>query len=194
MRWYVARQQRFGFPKEDASWSTVYAGGASEEVLGQVIRGRRDRLLVATKARFATGSGPNDAGLSRHHLIASCERSLQRLGIDHIDLYQVHQWDGQTPVEETLGALDRLVQDGKVRYIGCSNFSAWHLGKSLAAAACPSVSTRGSVSLFGAHSRAGCFPANIDAINKRPKAHVFRWAGMSRRSGIGSCYGGSSLP
>jgi aryl-alcohol dehydrogenase-like predicted oxidoreductase len=109
----------------------VYAGGASEEVLGQVIRGRRNRLLIATKARFSTGPGPNDGGLSRHHLIAACERSLQRLGIDHIDLYQVHQWDGQTPVEETLAALDRLVQDGKVRYIGCSNFSAWHLGKSL---------------------------------------------------------------
>ncbi len=110
----------------------VYAAGASEEVVGEAIRGRRDRLLVATKARFSTGSGPNDAGLSRHHLIEACEQSLRRLGLDHIDLYQVHQWDGQTPVEETLEALDRLVQDGKVRYIGCSNLSAWHLAKSLA--------------------------------------------------------------
>jgi aryl-alcohol dehydrogenase-like predicted oxidoreductase len=111
----------------------VYADGASEEVVGEVIRGRRDRLLVATKARFATDEGPNDAGLSRHHLIAACEQSLRRLGVDHIDLYQVHQWDGQTPVEETFAALDSLVQDGKVRYVGCSNFSAWHLAKSLAA-------------------------------------------------------------
>lgn len=109
----------------------VYAGGASEEVVGEIIRGRRERILVATKARFATGLGPNEAGLSRHHLIAACEASLRRLGIDHIDLYQVHQWDGQTPVEETLTALDSLVRDGKVRYIGCSNFSAWHLAKSL---------------------------------------------------------------
>jgi aryl-alcohol dehydrogenase-like predicted oxidoreductase len=109
----------------------VYADGASEEFVGEAIRGRRQRLLVATKARFATGAGPNDAGLSRHHLVAACEASLRRLGVDHIDLYQVHGWDGETPVEETLAALDGLVRAGKVRYVGCSNFSAWHLAKSL---------------------------------------------------------------
>jgi aryl-alcohol dehydrogenase-like predicted oxidoreductase len=113
----------------------VYADGASEEVVGEIIRGRRERLLVATKVRFATGAGPNDAGLSRHHVVEACERSLKRLGIEHIDLYQVHQWDGQTPVEETLDALDSLVRAGKVRYLGCSNFSAWHLAKSLAVSA-----------------------------------------------------------
>jgi aryl-alcohol dehydrogenase-like predicted oxidoreductase len=110
----------------------AYADGASEQIVGEAIRGRRERLLVATKVRFATGGGANDAGLSRQHVIAACDHSLTRLGIDHIDLYQVHQWDGQTPVEETLEALDSLVRSGKVRYIGCSNFSGWHLAKSLA--------------------------------------------------------------
>jgi len=112
----------------------VYAGGASEEFVGEAIRGRRDSLLIATKARFPTGDGPNEAGLSRHHLVRACEASLRRLGVDHIDLYQVHEWDGETPVEETLDALDSLVHSGKVRYIGCSNFSAWQLAKSLGVA------------------------------------------------------------
>ena len=94
-------------------------------------QGRRDRLLLATKARFPMGDGPNDAGLSRHHLIEACEASLRRLGTDHIDLYQVHEWDGQTPLEETLDALDTLVRQGKVRYVGCSNYSGWQLMKAL---------------------------------------------------------------
>ena len=101
----------------------AYSEGASEEVLGEALKGRRDRLLVATKARFPTGPGPNDQGLSRHHLIAACEDSLRRMQIDHIDLLQVHEWDGSVPLEETLEALDSLVRAGKVRYIGCSNFS-----------------------------------------------------------------------
>jgi aryl-alcohol dehydrogenase-like predicted oxidoreductase len=112
----------------------AYSSGLSEEILGSAIEGRRDRLLVATKARFRTGDGPNDEGLSRHHLIRACEASLRRLGIDHIDLYQTHEWDGLTPVEETVEALDTLVRQGKVRYVGCSNFSGWHLMKSLATA------------------------------------------------------------
>jgi aryl-alcohol dehydrogenase-like predicted oxidoreductase len=112
----------------------VYSSGVSEEIVGAAIEGRRDRLLVATKARFPVGDGPNDAGLSRQHLVRACEDSLRRLGIDHIDLYQMHEWDGQTPVEETVEALDTLVRQGKVRYVGCSNFSGWHLMKSLAAA------------------------------------------------------------
>lgn len=114
--------------------ANVYSGGVCEEVVGQAIKGRRDRLLVATKARMRMGDGPNDAGLSRHHLIAQCEASLRRLGIDHIDLYQTHEWDGQTPVEETMEALDSLVRSGKVRYLGCSNYAGWHLMKALAAA------------------------------------------------------------
>ena len=112
----------------------VYSDGLAEEILGEALAGRRDRILVSTKARFPTGSGPNDAGLSRHHLIASCEASLRRLRTDHIDLYYAHEWDGVTPVEETLEALDTLVRSGKVRYLGCSNFSGWQTAKSLGTA------------------------------------------------------------
>jgi aryl-alcohol dehydrogenase-like predicted oxidoreductase len=109
----------------------VYSGGLSEEIVGQALRGRRDEVLLATKARFPMGDGPNDAGLSRHHLVRACEASLRRLQTDHIDLYQVHEWDGLTPLEETLEALDDLVRAGKVRYVGCSNHSAWHVMKAL---------------------------------------------------------------
>ena len=109
----------------------VYSDGLSEEILGLALAGRRERLLIATKARFPMGTGPNDAGLSRHHLMRACDASLRRLSVDHIDLYQVHQWDGHTPLDETLEALDRLVRSGKVRYVGCSNYSAWHLMKAL---------------------------------------------------------------
>ena len=109
----------------------VYSDGLSEEILGQVLEGRRDDVLVATKARMPMGDGPNDAGLSRHHLIRACEASLRRLRTDRIDLYQVHEWDGQTPLEETLQALDDLVHAGKVRYVGCSNYAGWQLMKAL---------------------------------------------------------------
>jgi aryl-alcohol dehydrogenase-like predicted oxidoreductase len=110
----------------------IYSWGLAEEILGEALEGRRDRVLLATKARMPMGDGPNDAGLSRQHLIASCEASLRRLRTDHIDLYQVHEWDGQTPLEETLDTLDGLVRSGKVRYIGCSNYAAWQLMKALA--------------------------------------------------------------
>jgi aryl-alcohol dehydrogenase-like predicted oxidoreductase len=109
----------------------VYSDGLAEEIVGQALDGRRDRVLLATKARFAMGPGPNDAGLSRQHLIEACEASLRRLRTDHIDLYQVHEWDGQTPLEETLSALDHLVRSGKVRYVGCSNFAGWQVMKAL---------------------------------------------------------------
>lgn len=109
----------------------VYAGGNSETVMGEALGKKRGDVLIATKARFPTGPGPNDRGNSRHHLIAACEASLRRLRTDWIDLYQLHQWDGETPVEETMAALDHLVSSGKIRYIGCSNFSAWHVMKSL---------------------------------------------------------------
>jgi aryl-alcohol dehydrogenase-like predicted oxidoreductase len=109
----------------------VYSNGLAEEILGEALKGRRDRVVLATKARMPMGDGPNDAGLSRHHLIASCEASLRRLGVDHIDLYQVHEWDGVTPPEETLHALDHLVQSGKVRYVGCSNYAGWQMTKAL---------------------------------------------------------------
>jgi aryl-alcohol dehydrogenase-like predicted oxidoreductase len=112
----------------------VYSDGLSEEILGQVLHGRRDEVLVATKVRMAMGPGPNDAGLSRHHILSGCEASLRRLGTDHIDLYQVHEWDGVTPLEETLEALDLLVQAGKVRYVGASNYTGWQLMKALGTA------------------------------------------------------------
>jgi aryl-alcohol dehydrogenase-like predicted oxidoreductase len=112
----------------------VYSDGRSEEIVGEVLTGRRDEVLVATKVRMSMGDGPNDAGLSRHHIISGCEASLRRLGTDHIDLYQVHEWDGQTPLEETLSALDHLVQSGKVRYLGASNYTAWQLMKALGTA------------------------------------------------------------
>lgn len=112
--------------------ANIYSGGASEEIVGEVLGGKRKGgVLVATKARFAMGEGPNDCGLSRWHLIRECEASLKRLRTDVIDLYQVHQWDGLTPLEETMEALDSLVRSGKVRYVGCSNYSGWHVMKAM---------------------------------------------------------------
>jgi aryl-alcohol dehydrogenase-like predicted oxidoreductase len=115
--------------------ANMYSRGASEEILGEAMSShpaRHDRLMIATKVRFAMGDGANDAGLSRHHVIASAEASLRRLRADHIDLLQLHEWDGQTPLEETLRALDDLVRAGKVRYVGCSNYTAWQMMKGLA--------------------------------------------------------------
>ena len=110
----------------------VYSDGLAEEILGKALGRDRDQVLIATKARLPMGDQPNDAGLSRHHLIRAAEASLRRLGTDYIDLYQAHAWDGQTPLDETLGAFDHLVTSGKVRYIGASNYSGWHLMKALA--------------------------------------------------------------
>jgi len=111
-----------------------YSNGLAEEILGKAIAGRRDRLIISTKASFRTGPGPDDIGSSRKHLVAACEASLRRLGTDHIDLWSMHGFDALTPIEETLGTLDELVRAGKVRYVGCSNFSGWHLMKSLSLA------------------------------------------------------------
>ena len=112
--------------------ANVYSGGGSEELIGEAMGAKRKPgMLIATKARFAMGDGPNDRGLSRWHLIRECEASLRRLRTDVIDLYQVHQWDGLTPLEETMEALDSLVRSGKVRYIGCSNYSGWHVMKAM---------------------------------------------------------------
>jgi len=109
----------------------VYSRGASEEIVGEALDGRREELLLATKVRMRMGDGPNMEGLSRHHVIEGCEASLRRLRTDHIDLYQVHEWDGSVPLQETLSALDQLVTDGKVRYVGVSNFAGWQLMKAL---------------------------------------------------------------
>jgi aryl-alcohol dehydrogenase-like predicted oxidoreductase len=123
----------------------AYSSGRSEEILGEAIKGRREHVIIATKAFFRMGSHPNDGGTSRHHLIAACEGSLRRLGTDYIDLFQMHAFDALSPVEETLRALDDLVRAGKVRYIGASNFSGWHLMKSL------SISERYGWSRYVAH-------------------------------------------
>ncbi|WP_437746352.1 aldo/keto reductase [Sorangium sp. So ce302] len=123
----------------------VYSNGLAEEILGQAIKGRRDQVIISTKATFRSGSGPNDVGSSRYHLVRSVEGALRRLQTDHIDLFQLHGFDALTPLEETLGTLDDLVRAGKIRYLGCSNFSGWHLMKSLA------VSEKYGLSRYVAH-------------------------------------------
>ncbi|MFI8849700.1 aldo/keto reductase [Streptomyces sp. NPDC053499] len=114
--------------------ANMYSAGLSEEILGEVISGRRERLLLSSKVRMAVGEGPNDQGLSRHHILDQVEGSLRRLGTDHLDIYHVHEWDGLTPLEETMEALDSLVRAGKVRYLGVSNYSGWQLMKALGVA------------------------------------------------------------
>jgi len=123
----------------------VYSKGLAEEVLGKAIAGKRNRLLISTKATFRMTDAPNDVGSSRLHLIDSVDASLKRLGVDHIDIYHMHGFDATTPVEETLDALTTMVRAGKIRYIACSNFSGWHLMKSLA------VSERYGWSRYVAH-------------------------------------------
>lgn len=114
--------------------SNVYTTGKSEEALGEVLKGASSQLLVGTKVRFPMGQGPNEQGLSRFHIIHECEASLKRMKRSHIDIYYLHEWDGSTPVEETMEAMDTLVKQGKVRYLACSNFSGWHIMKCLMAA------------------------------------------------------------
>jgi aryl-alcohol dehydrogenase-like predicted oxidoreductase len=109
----------------------VYSTGRSEEIVGEAIQSKRNDVLLATKVRMTMGDGPNDEGLSRHHVISGCQASLRRLRTDHIDLYQVHEWDGLTPLEETLEALQFLVDQGYVRYVGVSNYAGWQLMKTL---------------------------------------------------------------
>jgi aryl-alcohol dehydrogenase-like predicted oxidoreductase len=144
----------------------VYSAGESERVLGEAIRGRRDKVLISTKATFRAGEGPNDVGSSRFHLINACESSLKRLGTDHIDLFQLHGFDAQTPVEEVLSALDDLVRAGKIRYIGVSNFSGWHLMKSLAVSDrygyARYVANQTYYSLIGRHYEWELMPLGLD--------------------------------
>ncbi len=111
-----------------------YSDGRAEEILGAALKGRRDRVLISTKAWFPTGPGPNDMGSSRLHLRRAVEDSLRRLGTDYIDLYHLHGFDALTPIEETQETLDTLVREGKLRYTACSNFTGWQLMKSLAVA------------------------------------------------------------
>jgi aryl-alcohol dehydrogenase-like predicted oxidoreductase len=114
--------------------ANIYSRGLSEEILGEALQGRRDKVLISTKASFPMGDGPNEMGSSRYHLIRACEDSLRRLKTDYIDIYTLHGFDAITPIEEAVRTLDDLVQSGKVRYLACSNFSGWHLMKSLAIA------------------------------------------------------------
>ena len=122
----------------------VYSTGESEQYVGKALRGRREHALIATKVGMRMGDGPNERGSSRKRVIEGCEASLRRLGIEAIDLYQVHAFDPNTPLEETLGALDDLVRAGKVRYIGCSNYAAWQVTHALW------VSDRAHLARFGA--------------------------------------------
>ncbi len=123
----------------------IYSDGLSEKILGAAVKGKRNQVLISTKATFRLGKGPNDAGSSRYHLLSACEASLKRLGTDYIDIYHMHGFDAQAPVEEVLYTLDTLVRSGKVRYIACSNFSGWQLMKSLA------VSERYGWTKYAAH-------------------------------------------
>lgn len=144
----------------------VYSQGVSEEILGKALRGRRDKALISTKATFATGAGPNDVGSSRFHLINALEASLKRLNTDYVDLYFMHGFDALTPLEETLSTLDNMIQSGKVRYIGCSNYSGWHLMKALSVSERNSyarfVVYQGYYSLIGRDYEAELMPLGVD--------------------------------
>lgn len=162
----------------------VYSDGLSEQVLGDAIKGKRNRLLISTKATFRFGDGPNDVGSSRHHLIESCEGSLKRLGVDHIDVYHMHGFDATTPIEEVLYTLNTLVSSGKVRYIACSNFSGWHLMKSLATSEkygwAKYVSHQVYYSLIGRDYEAELMPLSLD---RRIGAMVWSPLGWGRLTG-----------
>src|SRR5699024_6094793 len=109
--------------------ANMYSNGLAEEMLGQALGDKRKDVLITSKVRFPMGDGPNDEGLSRYHIQRQCEASLQRLDTDHLDLYLMHEWDGSTPLAQSLQTMDQLVRDGKIRYYGMSNFSGWHIMK-----------------------------------------------------------------
>jgi aryl-alcohol dehydrogenase-like predicted oxidoreductase len=162
----------------------IYSAGAAEEVLGQAIQGRRDRVIISTKGTFRAGPGPNDVGSSRHHLIQAVEGSLRRLGTDFIDLYQLHGFDAVTPMEEVLRTLDDLVRAGKIRYVGCSNFSGWHLMKSLALSEkyglCRHVAHQAYYSLIGRDYEWELMPL---ALDQKVSAVVWSPLGWGRLTG-----------
>lgn len=146
--------------------ANAYSRGRSEEILGAALGVRRRRVVLATKVRFTMGDGPNDKGLSRAHVIAECEASLKRLGTDWIDLYQMHEWDGLTPLDETLEAFDTLVRAGKVRYVGISNFAGWQILKTMETARAggliPPVAQQIYYSLESRDAEYELIPAGID--------------------------------
>ncbi len=161
-----------------------YSDGMAEEILGKAIDGRRDKVLISTKATFRRGDGPNDVGSSRFHLIHAVEGALKRLGTDYIDLFQLHAFDAMTPVEETLSTLDTMVRAGKIRYIGCSNFSGWHLMKSLAVSeryGYPRyVAHQAYYSLVGRHYEWELMPLGVD---QKVGAVVWSPLGWARLTG-----------
>jgi aryl-alcohol dehydrogenase-like predicted oxidoreductase len=161
-----------------------YSDGMAEEILGKAIAGRRDKVLISTKATFRLGDGTNDVGSSRFHLLHAVEGSLKRLGTDYIDLFQLHAFDAMTPVEETLSTLDTLVRSGKIHYVGCSNFSGWHLMKSLAAAdkyGYPRyVAHQAYYSLIGRHYEWELMPL---ALDQKVGAVVWSPLGWARLTG-----------
>jgi aryl-alcohol dehydrogenase-like predicted oxidoreductase len=162
----------------------VYSGGMAEEILGQAISGRRDQVLISTKATFRSGDAANDVGSSRFHLIRAVDSALRRLGTDYIDLFQLHAFDAVTPIEETLNTLDTLVRAGKIRYVGCSNFSGWHLMKSLAVAeryGYPRyIAHQAYYSLIGRHYEWELMPLGLD---QKVGAVVWSPLGWARLTG-----------
>ncbi len=162
----------------------IYSNGMAEEILGQAIKGRRDKVIVSTKGTFRSGEGPNDVGSSRFHLSRAVDASLKRLGTEYIDLYQLHAFDAMTPVEEVLGTLDDLMRAGKIRYIGCSNFSGWHLMKSLAVSeklgVCRYVAHQAYYSLIGRDYEWELMPL---AIDQKVSAVVWSPLGWGRLTG-----------
>jgi aryl-alcohol dehydrogenase-like predicted oxidoreductase len=171
----------------------IYSAGLAEEVLGAAMAGRRDQVIVSTKATFRSGPGPNDVGSSRYHLIRSVEAALKRLGTDYIDLFQLHGFDALTPVEETLGVLDDLIKAGKIRYVGVSNFSGWHLAKSLAASekyGLPRyVAHQAYYSLIGRDYEQELMPLGIDA-----KVSAVVWSPLGWGRLTGKIRRGAALP
>jgi aryl-alcohol dehydrogenase-like predicted oxidoreductase len=162
----------------------IYSAGRAEEILGVAVRGRRDKVLISTKATFRGGEDVNAVGSSRFHLIHACEAALRRLGTDYIDIFQLHAFDALTPLEETLNALDDLVRSGKVRYVGCSNFSGWHLMKSLAISAkynlAPYVVHQAYYSLIGREYEWELMPLGLD---QKVSAMVWSPLGWGRLTG-----------
>lgn len=147
----------------------IYSDGASEEIIGSLVRqgGRKQKLLISTKLGIRAGSGPNDIGTSRHRIIAQAEQSLRRLGVETLDLYQLHAWDGLTPAEEIMESLDLLVRSGKVRYVGCSNFSGWHVGKMLRVSdlmrTVPLISQQIHYTLYSREAEQELIPIGLDS-------------------------------
>ena len=166
--------------------ANVYSGGDSEALIGEAMPKRKPGMLIASKARFPMGEGPNDRGLSRWHLIRECEASLKRLRTDVIDLYQVHQWDGLTPLEETMEALDSLVRSGKVRYIGCSNWSGWHMMKGMEVARrdgrIPFVSEQIYYTLQAREAEYELLPIAHRSEARRPGVEPDRWRPFVRQA------------